>query len=164
MFKVANILSESVVDGSGIRVVVFFQGCPRRCSGCHNPDLLPEDGGTNYDIRQLADAIDKELTVLHQGVTFSGGDPLMQAEGLPQLVEILRQKRPGIDIWAYTGYTYEEVAGWPVMEAIDVLVDGPYEEEKRDLLLPFRGSANQRLIDVKASLAADKAVEYDLPK
>ncbi len=164
MLRVAQILDESVVDGSGIRVVVFFQGCCHNCKGCHNPALLPVQGGTFYSVEKLGELILQELTCLHRGVTFSGGDPLLQVEELTELVVYLRKQRPALNIWVYTGYRYEEIADWPILQGIDILVDGRYEDEKRDLLLRFRGSSNQRIIDVPASLAVGKVVEHDLPE
>ncbi len=163
MLRVANILPESVVDGSGIRTVVFFQGCLHHCPGCHNPDLLELCGGTAYTVEELADSIIEELTALHKGVTFSGGDPLLQAEELEKLIIILRQRRPHINIWLYTGYVYENISGWPVLRGVDVLVDGPFKEGERDLLLRFRGSANQKIIDIPKSLATGQTIEYQLP-
>ncbi|MEG0798015.1 MAG: anaerobic ribonucleoside-triphosphate reductase activating protein [Acidaminococcaceae bacterium] len=160
MLKVADILAESVVDGVGIRTVVFLQGCPRHCKGCHNEALLPFSGGTAYTAADLVAAITTKLTPLHRGVTFSGGDPLAQAEGLATVIALLRQKAPRLTMWVYTGYTYEEVKTWPVLEQIDVLVDGPFILEQRDLSLPFRGSGNQRIIDVPASLQAGQVVAW----
>ena len=159
MIRMGGIISESVVDGPGFRVVVFFQGCPRRCVGCQNPALLPAEGGTEVGAEELADMIAAKMTSLHKGVTFSGGDPLMQPEELLAAVAALRALRPGIDVWVYTGYVYEEVAALPVMELIDVLVDGPFVPDRKDLSLPFRGSRNQRLVDVPATRRAGQVVE-----
>lgn len=163
MLRVANILTESVVDGIGIRLVVFFQGCKHFCKGCHNADLLPLEGGTDYSVEKLAEKILKELTLLHKGITFSGGDPLLQADELNKLIKYLREKDPNIDIWSYTGYKYEEIMAWEVLQGIDVLVDGRFEEEKKDLMLRFKGSSNQRIIDVKKSLQNSSIIEYKLP-
>lgn len=162
MLQVAGILDESVVDGVGIRVVVFFQGCCHMCEGCHNPDLLPFEGGTFYTVEQLGDELLKKLTGLHRGITFSGGDPFFQQEELNALIDYLRERKPEINIWAYTGFKYEAVCELPLMQGIDVLVDGRFEEEYKDLLLRFRGSSNQRLIDVKASLREKRIIQLDI--
>ncbi len=159
--RVAHLLGESVVDGPGIRAVAFLQGCPRHCPGCHNPELLPVEGGDECSAEELADALLSELTPIHRGITFSGGDPLLQADMLGDVVFLLKRARPDLTIWLYTGYLFEDVRDLPVMNAIDVVVDGPYEQDKRDLTLPFRGSANQRIIDVPASLAQGKVVLWE---
>lgn len=160
VIRIADIIRESVVDGPGFRTVVFTQGCPRHCKGCHNPELLPVEGGEEMNAEQLVDAIEERLTKLTRGVTFSGGDPLMQAGVLYEVIKLLKIRQPRLDIWVYTGYLYEEVKELPVMELIDVLVDGPFVEELRDISLPFMGSGNQRLIDVPATREAGKVIEW----
>ncbi|MDD4085058.1 MAG: anaerobic ribonucleoside-triphosphate reductase activating protein [Acidaminococcaceae bacterium] len=162
ILKVADILRESIVDGKGMRAVVFFQGCPRHCRGCHNEQLLPFEGGREYTPEALSAEILQLLTPLHRGVTFSGGDPLAQPEGLYATTSLLRKARPDLNIWLYTGYLFEEVMHFPVVADIDVIVDGPFVLEQRDISLPFKGSGNQRIIDVKASLAARKVLEAEL--
>jgi anaerobic ribonucleoside-triphosphate reductase activating protein len=162
MLKIADIVDESVVDGEGIRVTVFFQGCRHSCAGCHNPDLLPFAGGNPYSAEDLGGLLLKKLTKLHRGLTFSGGDPLFQADGLTRLINYLRRENSAVNIWLYTGFFYEQVRDWPAVRGADVLVDGPFLVEQKDLYLPFRGSVNQRLIDVRSSLAAGKTVEYIL--
>lgn len=153
MLQVADILGESVCDGLGLRTVVFLQGCPRHCKGCHNAALIPFEGGRAYTPAELAAAILQKLTPIHRGVTFSGGDPLAQAKELEQVIPLVRQERPDINIWVYTGYLYEDVKDYPVLRLIDVLVDGPFILEQKDISLPFKGSGNQRLIDVPQTLA-----------
>lgn len=159
MLRVADILAESVVDGIGIRTVVFFKGCPRHCPGCHNAALIPFEGGTEYSPEDLAELILSKMTPIHRGVTFSGGDPLAQATELIDLAYFLRKAKPDLNIWVYTGYLFEEVKDLPVMKAINVIVDGPFILEQRDISLPFKGSGNQRIIDVPASLRDGKIVE-----
>lgn len=158
--RVAKIIKESVVDGPGFRTVVFTQGCPRHCKGCHNPELLPAEGGTEMTAGELVNEIEAGLTKLTRGVTFSGGDPLMQPDSLYEVIKLLKSRNPQLDIWVYTGYLYEEVKDLPVMELIDVLVDGPFVEELRDISLPFKGSSNQRLIDIPATRKAGEVVEW----
>lgn len=162
MLKVAAVLEESIVDGPGIRSVIFFQGCPRHCEGCHNPDLLPFEGGTAYTPRQLADEVFVRLTPLHRGITLSGGDPLAQAEEIVDFLEIVRRERPQLTVWCYTGYLYDEVKEQPVLQLIDVLVDGPFILAQRNLDLPFRGSDNQRLINLPATRMSGSVVEVNL--
>lgn len=158
MIRYSDIVNESVVDGSGVRVVAFLQGCPRACEGCHNPALQPAEGGREETEESFADMLLGRLTPLHQGLTFSGGDPLMQAEALQRVLSIIRERRPELDIWVYTGYCFEQVREMPLMRLIDVLVDGPFILAQRDLKLAFRGSTNQRIIDVQQSLSQGLAV------
>ncbi|MCL6477248.1 MAG: anaerobic ribonucleoside-triphosphate reductase activating protein [Peptococcaceae bacterium] len=162
VIRYAEITRESIVDGTGIRVVAFLQGCPRRCEGCHNPDLLPVDGGREISAEAFAELLVKCVTPLHKGITFSGGDPLMQSEALLKVISIVKQKHPRLDIWVYTGYTFDQVKDLPVMKLIDVLVDGPFILSQRDLGLPFRGSSNQRIIDVRSSLEKGEVVEIGM--
>ena len=159
MIRYANIVNESLVDGLGLRTVAFLQGCVRHCEGCHNPGLLPMTGGIEIDEQEFADLLLSKVTALHKGITFSGGDPLAQPDALLKTVFLIKHKRPQLNIWVYTGFTFEEVKRLPVIQLVDVLVDGPFVMEKRDLSLPFRGSSNQRLIDVKRSLTTGRVVE-----
>jgi len=156
--RLAGLVKGSVVDGLGIRVVVFFQGCPRHCPGCHNEGFLAADGGEAVAAEDLVARIGEGVTPLTRGLTISGGDPFFQPRGLFSLCRAVRENFPNLDIWVYTGYSYEEVAGHPVLPLIDVLVDGPFLLAVRDLSLPFRGSPNQRLIDVPKTLAAGRVV------
>jgi len=162
LLKVADILVESVVDGKGLRTVIFFQGCPRHCEGCHNSKLLPFEGGKSYTPEILAGEILAKMTPIHKGITFSGGDPLAQAEELLQVIKILRTEKPNLNIWTYTGYLFEEVKEFPVLKEIDVLVDGPFILSQRDISLPFRGSANQRIIDLPKTFATGAIQELSL--
>jgi len=150
--KLAGMVKESLVDGPGFRLVIFTQGCPRHCQGCQNPDLIPVSGGREMTAKEVQQLVKANITSLTGGITFSGGDPLMQADVLDEILTLVRQEYPQLSIWVYTGYVFEEVRHWPVLQHIDVLVDGPYEAARRDIALAFRGSANQRLIDVQASL------------
>jgi len=159
MIRYRDVIPDSIVDGPGLRVVAFLQGCPRRCEGCHNPSLLPTEGGTEVTERELAKMLLKKVTAKHTGITFSGGDPLMQPEALYNVISYIRNRKPDLSIWVYTGYLYEEVKDLPVLELIDVLVDGPFILNQKDISLVFKGSRNQRIIDVPKSLAAGKVVE-----
>lgn len=160
--QVAGITKGSVVDGLGVRTVVYFQGCPRHCPGCHNPETIPTQGGRELTVPQLVEEIGATITPLTKGVTFSGGDPLLQAEALLAVLKLLKEQQPQLDIWVYTGYTWAEVKRLPALALVDVLVDGPFIEKKRDIALAFRGSSNQRLIDVQKTLAAGHTVLLEL--
>jgi len=144
--RVSGLVKESVVDGPGVRLVIFAQGCPRHCRGCHNPDLIPPVGGQEMTPEEVIGMIKDHITPLIDGITFSGGDPLMQAEALDAVLRLVRREFPRLSVWIYTGYLYEDVKDLPALKHAHVLVDGPYQEDKRDLSLPFRGSANQRII------------------
>jgi len=160
MLEMSGIVEDSIVDGPGIRVAYFAQGCPHHCHGCHNPETWPFKGGTPMDEETLANIA--LANPLCRGVTFSGGEPFAQAEGFARLAGILKEK--GYEVASYTGYTFEQLlqgteAQKALLSRLDVLIDGPYQESSRSLELVFRGSANQRILDVPASLAAGCAVE-----
>lgn len=146
-------MKESIVDGPGIRFVVFAQGCRHNCLGCHNPDTHPFDGGEIINIALIVEQMKKNP--LLDGITLSGGEPFEQAEALAELA--VEAKKMGLNVMTYTGYTYEHLEAnggrrkdWAkLLEATDILVDGRFELEKRSLLLKFRGSENQRIIDMK---------------
>jgi anaerobic ribonucleoside-triphosphate reductase activating protein len=145
--RIMNILHDSAVDGEGLRTVVFFAGCPHRCFGCHNPQSWDGNNGVEMSINEVAqEIISNPLT----NVTFSGGEPFMQAREAKELARILKEN--GKNIWMYTGYTFEEIQkirNYDMIELLnyaDVLVDGRFEWDKRDISLPFRGSSNQRII------------------
>ena len=160
--RIAGTVSESIVDGPGFRYTVFVQGCPHNCAGCHNPQTHDFNAGTLVDTDELFKAcIDDPL---NKGVTFSGGEPFCQAAALYELGR--RFKERGLSLWCYSGWTFEELRKQgedvqKLLSIIDVLVEGKFIEERRTLSLPFRGSDNQRLIDVQASLGAGAAVEYE---
>ena len=159
--RIAGVVKESIVDGPGIRFVVFCQGCPHQCPGCHNAVTHDFAGGYDCKVETILGAID--ANPLLSGVTFSGGEPAYQPEGFLALAEGVKAR--SLDLMMYTGYTFEELlemaAAKPalarLLEYLDILVDGRYEEQQRDLTLLFRGSKNQRVIDVKASLKQGKA-------
>lgn len=158
----AGLIPESVVDGPGIRSVIFAQGCPRHCPGCHNPEALDPCGGKIMQDQEIIDVVEK--TKLLKGVTFSGGEPFLQAKAFAMLGKRFREK--GLDIMTFTGYTWEELMSMgetepEVLELIrvtDYLVDGPFVEAQKDLNLAFRGSKNQRVIDVAKSLEKSQVV------
>lgn len=156
-------MSESIVDGPGLRYTVFVQGCPHGCAGCHNPQTHDPNGGTLVDIDELFEECIEDP--LNKGVTFSGGEPFFQAAALYELGK--RFKERGFSIWCYSGWTWEELQTKgedirKLLSVVDVLVDGRFVEELRTLSLPFRGSSNQRIIDVRASEEKGEAVEFAL--
>ena len=164
----ADLQSDSIVDGPGLRAVLWTQGCAHHCKGCQNPQTWDFEGGGLVPIDAVLEAID-ELEY-QTGLTFSGGDPMYQAEACNEIAEYARSK--GLNIWVYTGFTFEEIMLMaekkPIyrefLEKIDVLVDGRFRLEERDLSLLFRGSRNQRLIDVKKTLKSGKVTllnEYE---
>lgn len=157
--QLASIVEDSIVDGPGIRVTVFCQGCPHRCEGCHNPQSHPFEGGTPKTAQEVFAVI--KGSPLARGVTFSGGEPFAQAQAFAALAALL--KADGYEVASYSGYTFEELlAGTPAQQALlqqlDILVDGPFVLAQRNLDLRFRGSENQRIIDVPRSLAQKNAV------
>lgn len=158
---IAGVEEESTVDGPGFRYTIFTQGCPHACPGCHNPQTHPFTGGYETDTDELLSDI--LANPLLRGVTFSGGEPFCQPEPLAALGRQLHE-RSRLDVFTYTGYTIEELfqqenpAVRDLLEQTDYLIDGRYVQALRDLTLRFRGSSNQRILDVKKSLAADGAV------
>lgn len=161
MISVLSIIEDTMVDGPGFRTSIYCAGCRHKCPGCHNPQSWDFDGGhamTTDDIMRVIEADP------YANVTFSGGDPMYQPEGFAELARAIRQ-RTKKNIWCYTGFTIEALMHNPrqraLLEQIDVLVDGPYIRSKRDESLCFRGSSNQRILDVPASLRAGRAVSFD---
>lgn len=163
MIRYANIIKESVVDGKGIRLVLFLQGCTIDCEGCHNPAIQDMSGGTEVTEEQLAQIILEALNPLHQGITISGGEPTLQADALYDVLRIVKQQRPKLDVWMFSGYTFDKIKSLKVMELVDVLVDGPFKLQEKSLDFIFRGSKNQRIIDVVKSREQNKVIEiqYD---
>lgn len=148
--RIAGIVRESIVDGYVIRFVVFAQGCPHNCEGCHNPETHDFAGGYDCDIETILDAIGENP--LLDGVTFSGGEPFCQPVAFYELAKCIHERYPKLNITIYTGFTYEDLLQGeverPLLSMADYLVDGRYVEAERDLTLQFRGSRNQRIIDL----------------
>ena len=148
---------DSIVDGPGLRAVIWTQGCNHNCKGCHNPQTHDTCGGHSVDSLKIISEIYKLR--LHRGITLSGGEPFMQSEAL---LDVAKEcKNLNLDVWAYTGYTFEDLTDKKnpnyfnninLLRNIDVLVDGRFIETKKDITLRFRRSSNQRIIDVKKSL------------
>lgn len=161
----APITTGSIVDGPGLRAVIWTQGCPHHCKGCHNPQTHSFEGGSEVEVRDIILKISG--LKLHKGITISGGEPLEQAAACGEIAKHV--KAMGMDVWIYTGYIFEDIIKkcevarpeWKqLLNYCDVMVDGPFIEQKKNLLLKFRGSENQRLIDVRKSLEEGKVVLY----
>lgn len=160
--RIAGVVRESIVDGPGIRFVVFCQGCPHHCPQCHNAETHDFAGGYDCSVEKILQALDDDP--LLDGVTFSGGEPACQPEGFLALAEGVKSR--GMNIVMYSGYTYEELLLMAaedknldgLLQLVDVLVDGRYEAAQRDLTLSFRGSRNQRPIDLEKTRMAGKIV------
>ena len=159
--QVYGIVPESIVDGPGLRYAIFVQGCSHHCPGCHNPESQPTEGGTRYRIEDIYDDIRRFRIV--KKVTFSGGEPFEQPVALADLAHML--KDAGYEVWSYSGYLYEDLrrrgtdtpegaATQDLLNTIDVLVDGPFVMALRSLELVWKGSSNQRVINLAAMRAA----------
>ncbi len=150
--SILRVVEDTTVDGPGFRTSVYAAGCPNHCPGCHNPESWDINAGTPTSITEILDII---LADPFADVTFSGGDPMFQPEGFAELARAIRAASSK-SIWCYTGFTFEQILANPRQKAllsqIDVLVDGPFIQSLRDESLLFRGSSNQRIINVSRSL------------
>jgi len=158
---VISIVDDTMVDGPGFRTSIYCAGCPNACPGCHNPQTWDIHRGTMMTTEEIMAHIEADPFA---DVTFSGGDPMFQAEGFAELAETIKA-RTQKTIWCYTGYLYENLLHndqqLRLLQSIDVLVDGPFKQDLKDPDLLFRGSSNQRLIDVPASLKQERVVLLD---
>lgn len=163
--RLSGIAYESLVNGPGMRRVFFSQGCKHNCKGCFNPDTHDFNGGEEIDMDELIkDVLENPIL---KGVTFSGGDPFEQANKFAYMAKVFKENK--LSIWSYTGYTFEyiiehkdEHQGWnDLLKYVDVLVDGRFEEDKMQDGLKFRGSRNQRIIDVQKTLSNKKVATLD---
>ena len=166
--KVAGFAKNSVVDGPGIRYTIFTQGCYHNCEGCHNPQTHNPNDGYFVDIDTIYKEIISDTTL--SGVTFSGGEPFLQSEALSDLAFKLKTET-NLDIICYTGYTYDEImkiiedgchSYRRLLHNIDYLIDGKYDKNKTSLDCNWRGSTNQRIINVQKSIQTGKIVEEDI--
>ena len=149
----SNLQSDSIVDGDGIRTVIWFQGCKHHCRECQNPETWNFDGGMEVDIEDIKEQLKK--LKYQTGITLSGGDPFFQASAAAEIAKFAHSI--GLNVWTYTGFTYDEIINanddkMELLKNTDVLVDGRFEIDKKSLACKFRGSTNQRVIDVKKSL------------
>lgn len=149
--RVLDIKYGTSVDGIGLRTSIYCAGCQNHCLGCHNPQSWDENGGEPISVEVLF----KNIVDADMNVTFTGGDPMLHPEGFIELAQMIKSDTDK-NIWCYTGYKFEDLIQHPIrrklVELCDVIVDGPYIESERDLSLHFRGSRNQRVIDVQKSL------------
>ena len=163
--RLSGIAYESLVNGPGMRRVFFSQGCKHNCKGCFNPETHDFNGGEEKNMNELIEDVLENPFL--KGVTFSGGDPFEQADKFAYMAKNFKEN--GLNVWSYTGYTYEYILkhkdehnGWnELIKYIDVLVDGKFEEDKKEEGLKFRGSSNQRIIDVTNSLKKNKIVLWN---
>ena len=164
--RLAGFAGDSIVDGPGIRFTTFCQGCPHHCPGCQNPETWPFEGGFEVTPEDVVEHVKRNL--LTRGVTFSGGEPFAQAAAHAELARQL--KAAGYEVASYTGYTFEQLleeqdpAKLDLLQQLDILVDGPFRQEELSLELRFRGSANQRILNVPQILAQGKAVWETRPR
>jgi len=164
--RIAGLVQDSIVDGPGLRFTVFTQGCGLCCDGCHNPSAWDVDGGSEIEISEIIAEMDENP--LTDGLTLTGGEPFMQAAGCAQIAAAAREK--GLNVWVYSGNTFEELLAKAdmdssikgLLELCDVLVDGPFILSERSLSVKWRGSRNQRVVDVKKSLEAGEAVILEM--
>ena len=159
MLDLSGLVQDSIVDGPGIRTTVFAQGCPHHCEGCHNPETWEFGSGTKMAEEDVLAIICENP--LCRGVTFSGGEPFAQPEGFARLARLLKEK--GYEVASYTGYTFQQLqagsqAQKDLLACLDVLIDGPFVLAERSLETAFRGSWNQRILDVPKSLALGEPV------
>ena len=157
MIRVLDVIEDTMVDGPGFRTSIYCAGCRHKCPGCHNPQSWDPKGGREMTTEQLMKIIEADP---YANVTFTGGDPMYQCDGFAELARAIHS-RTNKDIWCYTGFTFETLitrAQRELLELLDVLVDGPFVQKLHDPDLLFRGSSNQRLIDVQASLYAGETI------
>lgn len=166
--KINNYISESYVDGPEIRFTVFTQGCIHNCPGCHNPQTHDFNKGIYFDNEKIVELMNKNPLI--EGLTLSGGDPLMQIDECLDLAKMVKNQDKNYDIVLYTGYTFEQIIEMgknndnlmELLKYIDYLIDGPFILKLRDLELNYCGSSNQRVIDVQKTLKENKIIIADI--
>ena len=163
MLRIAGIEKESITDGVGIRYTIFTQGCKHNCLGCHNPETHDIYGGYNISIDEIIE--DLKSNPLLDGVTLSGGDPFYQSRKCIELINRIKNEVGHLNIWAYSGFKYEEITNdsemLEMLKLVDVLVDGKFVIDKRNVEGKFKGSDNQKIIDVKQSICNNKIINYN---
>lgn len=160
--NIGGIIYESLNDGVGVRTVVFVSGCKRNCKGCHNERVCDFDYGVpfTFDVQQhIIDYLNKDPLI--QGLTLSGGDPFYSEKEIADFLKKTKEQTVNKDVWIYTGFLFEEIQHSPILKYTNVLVDGAYIEQLRDTNLKYRGSSNQRIIDVKKTIQKGEVVLYD---
>ena len=158
--RILDIKYGTSVDGIGLRTSLYWAGCENQCPGCHNPQSWDDQGGEEMSVEELF----RLIVDADMNVTFTGGDPMFHPEGFTKLARLIKT-HTNKNIWCYTGYRFEDILLHPSRKALlglcDVLVDGPFILSEKDLTLTFRGSRNQRIIDVQASLSAQKVILHE---
>ena len=160
--RVYGIKQNSSVDGPGLRYAIFVQGCPRACPGCHNPESqeMGDEFGELVEVQRIVDEIVKDP--LLTGVSFSGGEPFLYPNECSRIIDMVKEERADMSFWAWSGYRYDELiednGKLAFLEKLNILVDGPFIEDKKDLSILWRGSSNQRIIDVPRSLAEETII------
>lgn len=156
--RILDIVEGTSVDGPGLRTAIYFAGCHHKCPGCHNPQSWDMDGGKEMTVNEVMTVIDENGF----NVTFTGGDPLYSLDDILPLAKAVKES--GYTLWCYTGFSYEDIVNDEslrrILDYADVVVDGPFVESLRDVKLRFRGSSNQRLVDVNRSLEASSMITY----
>lgn len=157
-----NITKDDMLNGDGLRVVLWVAGCSHGCRDCQNPITWDPKGGIPFDAAAKEEIWQQLRQDYIDGITFSGGDPLHQANvrEVTGLAKEIRASFPEKTVWLYTGYLWEEIKGWEIVKYLDVLVDGRFEADKKDLTLQWKGSYNQRVIDVPKTLEVGQVVLY----
>ncbi|MBR5269964.1 MAG: anaerobic ribonucleoside-triphosphate reductase activating protein [Anaerotignum sp.] len=158
-----NITKDDMLNGEGLRVVLWVSGCPHKCKGCHNPQTWDPESGIPFDEdaeKELFEILSRDYI---SGITFSGGDPLFEGNRaeIERLAKKVKHEYPDKNVWLYTGYRWEEISALPLMQYIDVLVDGKFMEDLKDTKLHWKGSFNQRIIDVQKSLQNSSLYLYN---
>ena len=158
-----NITTDDMLNGDGLRTVLWVAGCTHHCEGCHNPDTWDIDGGIPFDADAENELFEKLAPDYIRGLTFSGGDPLhpQNRDEVTRLAKKFKEKFPDKTVWLYTGYTFEEIEELEIVSLADVIVDGEFIKAQSDAKLHWKGSANQRVIDVRETLRLKKIVLFD---
>lgn len=157
-----SIIPQDVINGEGVRVVLFVSGCSHKCKGCQNEETWDENAGkpfTENEEKKIFELLNNDFI---SGITFTGGDPLYEKNVKPctSLAKKIKSVYPNKDIWLYTGYCYEVIQDWEILNFVDVLIDGPFIEDQKEYNLKWRGSKNQRVIDIKETKKQGKIVLF----
>lgn len=163
--NISGINLESIVDGEGVRTTIFISGCCHNCEGCHNKEAQDFNYGEKFTEDKLYEIINyiKERPYI-KGITFSGGDPICSSKELIEYVKIIKKELSDVDIWVYTGYNLEDILDKEkeLLSLVDIVVDGKFILSQKSVILPYRGSKNQRIIDIQKSLQSEKIIEKTL--
>lgn len=157
------ITKADMLNGTGLRVVLWVAGCPHHCDGCHNPWSWDPEGGKHFDSEAYMELMDELKKDYINGITFLGGEPLApyNLDTITAIAKTIKEEYPKKTIWCYTGYTYEDIEKYDIMKYLDVLVDGPFIKELKDNKLHWKGSSNQRVIDIQETRKAGKIILTD---